>query len=237
MIKIAIADDSEEFLQDVKNLVKAQMEKVSCSFQVKAYLKPYNLLSSLADGDRFDIYILDVEMPEISGIEVAKVIREFQPVTAIIFLTSYLEYAAEGYTVNALRYVLKERMADTLPEAMETALKALADADKNCLLVSFYSNVTRVPYKDIIYVRKNYRSLQIVTAAQGTLSDNRGIKELFDKINDPRFAFTERGCFINLDFARAIDGSWMVMKNGERLPISRPMMPKVKETILRLWSE
>lgn len=235
MTKIAIVDDNETTLCEVEKLTKGYMETANYSFQIKQYSKPLALLSSIIDGDRFDIYILDVEMPGSSGIDVAEVIRKFQSMAVIIFLSSYLEYATKGYTVYALRYILKSRMSEELPEALEVALKSLAEADNSCLMVSHYSNVTRVLYKDIIYVRKNYRSLQIVTTEQGSLSDNRGIKELFENLNDPRFTFTDRSCFINLNFARAIDGNWMVMKNGERLPISRPMMPKVKDAIMRLW--
>ncbi|ANU55637.1 response regulator transcription factor [Acutalibacter muris] len=235
MTKIAIVDDNEVILNEVEDLTKKYMETASHSFQIKAYTKSLALISSIIDGDRFDIYVLDVDMPGSNGMDVAEVIRKVQPLAIIIFLTSYLEYATKGYTVKALRYILKNRMAEDLPEALETALTSLAKADKLCFLVSHYSNVTRVPYNDIIYVRKSYRSLQIVTTEQGSLSDNRGIKELFESINDPRFVFTDRSCFINLDFARAIDGNWMVMKNRERLPISRPMMPKVKEAIMRLW--
>lgn len=235
MTKVAIVDDNEVILREVEDLTKKYMETASYSFQIKTYIKPLALISSIIDGDRFDIYVLDVEMPGSNGMDVAEVIRKFQPVAIIIFLTSYLEYATKGYAVKALRYILKNKMAEELPEALETALKSLTNSDKLCLMVSRYSNVTRVLYNDIIYVRKNYRSLQIVTSEQGSLSDNRGIKEIFESINDPRFVFTDRSCFINLNFARAIDGNWMVMKNGERLPISRPMMPKVKDAIMRLW--
>lgn len=235
MIKIAIVDDSEVILHDVEELTRRYMETANYSFQAKTYTKPLALISSVIDGNRFDLYVLDVEMPGANGLEVAQVIRKFQPLAAVIFLTSFLEYATKGYTVDALRYILKDKVAEELPEALEAALKSLADADHSSLTVSHYSNITRVLYKDIIYVRKNYRSLQIVTTEQGQLSDNRGIKELFEVLNDSRFTFTDRSCFINLNFARAIDGNWMVMKNGERLPISRPMMPKVKEAIMSLW--
>lgn len=235
MIKIAIADDSEAFLREAERLVKKYMETSACTFQITSYPEPLALTASIAEGERFDIYLLDIEMPGANGIDVAGEIRQFQPVAVIIFLTAYIEYAAKGYTVYALRYILKSKMAEELPEALEAALSALANADNACLTLSRYNNITRIFYRDIVYVRKDSRSLRIVTTEQGSLSDSRGIKELFETLHDPRFTFTDRSCFVNLDFARAIDGNWMVMKNGERLPVSRPMMPKVKEAIMGLW--
>ncbi len=235
MTKIAIVDDSQELLDKVKCLVKSYMGTAGRLFRVWCCTNPAALVSSILDGDRFDIYILDVDMPESNGIEVARAIRKYQPVAAVIFLTSYLEYATNGYTVHALRYILKHNMATELPEAIKEALRSLDDANSACLMVSHYNNITRILHKDIMYVRKEHRSLQIFTTEQGVVSDSRGIKEVFDLLHNPAFAFIERSCFINLNFARAMEGCWMVMKQGERLPISRPMLPKVKDTIMRLW--
>lgn len=234
MIKIAIADDSAELLREAERLVKKYMETSPCAVQIKSFTEPLILRAAVTDGECFDIYLLDVEMPGVNGMDLAGEIRRAQPAAVIIFLTAYIEYAAKGYTVRALRYILKPRMAEELPEALAAALEALSGADNACLTLSRYNNITRIFYRDIIYVRKDARCVRIVTTEQGALPDNRGIKELFEALHDARFTFTDRSCFVNLDFARAIDGNWMVMKNGERLPISRPMMPKVKEAIMGL---
>ena len=79
--------------------------------------------------------------------------------------------------------------------------------------------------------------MQIITSNQGVIKDNRGIKELFDILNDPRFIFVDRSYFVNLDYAKELCGNSIIMLNGEALPISRPMMPKVKEAILSLWGD
>lgn len=75
------------------------------------------------------------------------------------------------------------------------------------------------------------------TSNQGVIKDNRGIKELFDILNDPRFIFVDRSYFVNLDYAKELCGNSIIMLNGEALPVSRPMMPKVKEAILSLWGD
>ena len=73
------------------------------------------------------------------------------------------------------------------------------------------------------------------TANQGNFKDNRGIKELFSEIDDPRFIFTDRAYFVNLDYVQELDGSWLVLNNEDRVPISRPMMPNVKKAMIALW--
>ena len=180
MLKFAIVDDDQKTLKRVEDFARAYMQNANDSFQIKSFTKSINLISSILDGDRFDVITLDVEMPGSSGIETAEVIRKLQPVSVIIFLTSYLQYAPKGYPVHALRYILKEKMEEELPEALGKALENLAEMDHSCLMVTHYGNVTRVRHKDIIYVRKDFRSVRIVTTEQGSLQDKRGIKALFD---------------------------------------------------------
>ncbi len=235
MVNIALCDDDKEILLEINRHILTFMENASVSAATKTFTSGEVLAASVSDGDRFDIYILDVEMSDMDGFAVAKKVRQYQPNAIVIFLTLHPEQARDGYKVNALRYIAKLELAEALPEALEEALEALKQADKQCLLIQHYNNFTRVLYQDIMYVRKSRRCVLITTTRQGNIQDNRGLKELFEQIDDPRFTFTERSCFINLDYARGIDGYWMVLKNGERLPISRPMLPKVKEAIINLW--
>lgn len=237
MVNIVLCDDDKEILLEINRHILSYMEKTNVSAAIKTFTSGEVLAASVADTDRFDIYILDVEMPDMDGFAVAREVRRYQPNAVVIFITSHLEQAKEGYKVNALRYISKLELAEALPEALEEAFQALQQADKQCLLVQHYSNFTRILYQDIMYVRKSRRCVLITTTRQGDIQDNRGLKELFEEIGDPRFTFTERSCFINLDYARKIDGYWMELKNGERLPISRPMLPKVKEAIMNLWGK
>ena len=120
-------------------------------------------------------------------------------------------------------------------EALEQALATLEKTDTHSIMVQHYQNYTRILHKDILYVQKMQRSIQIVTDRQGNFKDNRGIKELFSEIDDPRFIFTDRAYFVNLDYVQELDGSWLVLNNEDRVPISRPMMPNVKKAMIALW--
>lgn len=156
------------------------------------------------------------------------------PTQALFFLTSHFEFADEGYKVRALRYVQKLKYQQDLPEALSEACLSLERADTKSLAVLHYGNLTRVLFRDIIYIQKAHRSLSIYTTEQGMIQDNRGLKELYGVLNDSRFIFTDRSYLVNIDFARQIEGYWMILKGGKKVPISRPMMPSVKQAIIRL---
>ena len=67
------------------------------------------------------------------------------------------------------------------------------------------------------------------------IRDNHGLQELMDQLHDERFIRIERSYFVNIDYVLQVSGAELILKNGERLPISRKLMAQVKGRILALW--
>lgn len=86
-----------------------------------------------------------------------------------------------------------------------------------------------------MYVHRVLRSLEIVTNHMGTIRDNHGLQELMEQLHDDRFIRVERSYFVNIDFVLQVSGAELILKNGERLPISRKLLAQVKGRILSLW--
>ncbi len=98
-----------------------------------------------------------------------------------------------------------------------------------------YGNITRIPYRDILYVRHIGRYSHIVTKTGPLFQDDRGIKKLFAVLQDERFLFIDRGAFINLDYIKRLEKGQAVMMNGDTLAISRRLLPQVKLAINRYY--
>ena len=142
MIKIALCDDDSPFVSKITGLIQSLLQNSTDSPVITTYINPTALMDAISDGERYDVYILDVEMPEQNGLEVAKHIRQFQPNAALLFLSSHLNYATEGYKVQALRYVPKLDLENALPEALEQALATLEKTDTRSIMVQHYQNYT-----------------------------------------------------------------------------------------------
>ena len=102
MIKVAICDDEKEYIDKISKIV-SDIEDV----KIYTYDSGYKILNIL---EEFDIFILDIEMPGISGMNLAHIIREKRKEAIIIFLTNYDSYVFDGYEVGAFRYLSKVRM-------------------------------------------------------------------------------------------------------------------------------
>ena len=234
MIHVALCDDDPHFLKQLRQATAQWFTERQIIFSAIEFSSAKHLLDSVKETS-YDVFFLDIEMPEVDGMQLAKLIRETLPDSIIIFLTSHDEFAPDGYRVQALRYLSKQTWKKFLSEALDAATAQVEKQGTGSLTVSHYGNIQRIPHRDILYIRHISRYCEIALKAGETIQDDRGIKKLFEIIGDGRFIFIDRGAFINLDYLQKIENGQAVMTNGHSLPISRRLLPQVKLTINRYY--
>jgi len=143
--------------------------------------------------------------------------------------------ATMGYKSKALRYIIKVNMERDIEEALDSALNELSAISEKTITLHRYNDYWHISYYDIISVTRISRQLIIDTNSRGELTDGRGIKDLFNLLNDNRFLFIDRSCFVNIDYIAGINGNSLQLKNGKELPISRRSMQNVKKTLIEYW--
>lgn len=237
MIRIALCDDNkEDMLQLHQKIIEWYRENSkNQSVSITEYSDSVYLSSVIDAGDSHDVFFLDVEMQKVDGFQLADKIRNKLPAAIIVFLTSHSELAPDGYKFRALRYVSKLVLSQKLPEALEAVQKEFSALESGYLVVPHYTDALRIPYNEILYVQHILRSSQIYTLRQGVIKDNRGLKTIYSVIGDKRFIYIDRSTFVNIDFIRELKGNEIILRTGESLAISRPMLANVKETIVRMW--
>lgn len=237
MIRIALCDDNkEDMLQLHQKIIEWYRENSkNQSVSITEYSDSVYLSSVIDAGDSHDVFFLDVEMPKVDGFQLADKIRNKLPAAIIVFLTSHSELAPDGYKFRALRYVSKLVLSQKLPEALEAVQKEFSALESGYLVVPHYTDALRIPYNEILYVQHILRSSRIYTLRQGVIKDNRGLKTIYSVIGDKRFIYIDRSTFVNIDFIRELKGNEIILRTGESLAISRPMLANVKETIVRMW--
>lgn len=237
MIRIALCDDNkEDMLQLHQKIIEWYRENSkNQSVSITEYSDSVYLSSVIDAGDSHDVFFLDVEMPKVDGFQLADKIRNKLPAAIIVFLTSHSELAPDGYKFRALRYVSKLVLSQKLPKALEAVQKEFSALESGYLVVPHYTDALRIPYNEILYVQHILRSSQIYTLRQGVIKDNRGLKTIYSVIGDKRFIYIDRSTFVNIDFIRELKGNEIILRTGESLAISRPMLANVKETIVRMW--
>ena len=202
---------------------------------IHSYVSSKQLLFDLEDIAKADLYILDIDMPEINGVDIADRIREVRTNAIVYFYTSHAEYAFEGYRVEARRFLLKDGDEKLFEEAILYACQKQLDLYEDSITVTWFRDIIRIPIADIIYVKKEQRHTMIYTQSQGQVQCQSNIKDLHKKIDRPYFLFIDRGVFINLDFVRRTDENTVTLFGNTILYISRNRIREVKENIARYF--
>lgn len=182
-----------------------------------------------------DIYILDVDMPVMSGLELARLIHAIDMNIPIIFLTAHPEYASLAFKVQAFRYVSKMQMEHELLEAVDSAIQYREKLYKfSCLTVKSDGNCFRIPYDQILYAKKAGKNIELHTLYRSFLYRD-DMKRLLGVLNDSRFAQIDRGCMVNLDFVEGYTEHFVRITGMPELCVSRRMLPDFKRAFAKRW--
>ncbi len=122
-MKIAICDDEQIF----RDTLYKKLVKYNKTFEIKEFRTGRELIDSRI---KFDIIFLDIEMPELNGMDTAKKLRKLSVGSIIIFLTSHIECIQDAFKVKAFRFLSKPVQEDALNEALEEAEKEIVGQEK-----------------------------------------------------------------------------------------------------------
>lgn len=221
VVKIAICDDDEAAVALHEKIVKTSLQAQGIGYEITTYTQSRNLLYDITDDDFFyDLILLDIEMPGISGMEIPQQIKGFLPNVRIIFVTSHTEYAIDAFELSIFRYVPKNNLEVKLTAAVTDAAKLIDLEAGQEYTIQTANRMEKIPYKDIFYIQRNGQNASIVSGI-GTSKVRKSLQQVFDELNAPEFIFVDRGCIVNIVHIMKVSDGEVVLKNGERLPISR----------------
>ncbi len=235
VIRIAICDDEEKTVALHEKIVTDSLQTQGIGCEITAYTQSRNLLYDITDdGFFFDLILLDIEMPGISGMEIPQQIKGFLPNIKIIFVTSHTEYAIDAFELSIFRYVPKNNLEAKLTAAVIDAASLIELETGQEYMIQTSNRLERIPYKEIYYIQRDGKNASIVSSA-GVSKVRKSLQQVFDELDAPEFIFIGRGYIVNIIQIMKISDSMALLKNGERLPISRSHLQEVKQQINRFW--
>lgn len=229
MLLIAVCDDIPLECADIAKQIETILKQSNTDFIIKKFFGGLELIQS---RESFDIIFLDIKMPNINGMELAKQIRKQGRQSLIIFITSASEYVFDAFDVEAFQYLLKPIQTDKLKNVLEKATKKMQiDANIDFLMISANRQIQKVFLKDILYIESIGRIAKI-HCNNGTLETYEQIGILEDKLSD-KFFFRCHKCFlVNLNFVDAFNKTEVCLENGEKIMLAKRRYEDFQKAIL-----
>lgn len=224
-MRIAVCDDEERFLTDIKDHIYEIYN--SMDVVVDCFTSGKNLINSF-DKQSYDLVFLDIEMPEIDGLTLAKMLREKSNELNIVFLTGHIEYALEGYEVNALRYLTKPVKKDKMLEVLHYVSEKLTKNHK--LKIRVDGEDTFIDVNDIIYFEAQNQYIMIYTKT-GEYLVRYNISDYENELVKDGFFRTHRSYLVNLSKVKKIGKAEVIMEGDKEVPVSRNTVKVLKEAL------
>lgn len=229
MIRIAIVDDDEQYLSEVRNYIELYAEESGEVFQVTTFTDGMAFISDYKPV--YDIVFLDIEMPLIDGMSVARNLRKLDDEICIVFITKMQRYAIEGYEVNAVDFVVKPVKQFNFIDKLKKAIAFSRLHKEKEFIIKTGEGFTRVPVSRIRYVEKEKNYLLYHTD-KGELRERGTIENAELRLKDCGFSRCNSGCLVNLRNIQQMTQTEIVV-DGVKLPISRRRAKEIKSDMLR----
>lgn len=236
MLKIALVDDNTDFLLLLRKKVHTFFDGKNVLCEVRLFPNPEVFYFDLEEGFQYDICFLDIEMPQMNGLELARKIREAAQATYLIFITSYLQYAVEGYEVKAFSYIPKNLLEEKLEATLLGILGEMQKKVEKYYFVETNSRFERIEYQEIIYVYKNNKNAVFVLIDR-EVPVRKSLQEVYIQLDSSEFLCVERGYIVNIKHIVKLENKEITLRNGKRFQIGRTHMKEVKEAIHYFWRD
>ncbi len=229
MLRIAVCDDEKYYREKITELLKEELEKRELQDYV---IEEYGTGTELLSENHFlvhDIIFLDINMPEVNGIEIAEQIRKKRPRVVLVFITAFVDYALEGYKTEAIRFLLKDILEQSFPECIEAIIRKLSlQAFK--VKCNGKEGEQEIPVDRICYIESMAHKLLFhmagVEAQQYSAYDK--LDHMEEMLAGYGFLRIHKSYLVNIKCVEEIARYAVRLKNGRQLPIPRGKYQQVK---------
>mgnify|MGYP000668205954 CR=1 FL=1 len=195
MLHVAVVEDETEYRGLIQEMVGRYAKEYDLQIQTTAFPDGRELVQNY---QKFDILLMDIEMPHLNGMEAAQKIRGLDKEVVIVFITNMAQYAIKGYLVDALDYVLKPVSYFAFSQRIDRALVRMKKRDRKYLTIAVKGGMQKIDISQIYYVEVQDHDLIYYTAA-GKFRSKGTMNEVEDAVHSNTFFRCNRCYLVNLE--------------------------------------
>lgn len=233
-MRLAFCDDEAFFVNKISAAVNRYFSQRNVLCACDKFVSASKLLLA-CKTTTYDAVFLDVDMPEQNGIDTAAEIKKLLPQCAFIFVSAHIEYATQGYYVNAIRYVLKSHLEAVLPNCLDALLERMKPQAGEMILLVEGKDVRR-KLSDIIYFEgaQHYVAVHYFEQKSANELACAKLNDLEQQLKERGFLRIQKSLLVNLRYVCSIKNYIVTLRNGTQLKVSETNYATIRVKYL-LW--
>lgn len=238
MLKILICDDNNMFVKKLEHIVSKFFMQNEFPYSIECIQNQQEI--NELDPEKYNVFLLDVELGRENGIDLGKKIREVNPDATIVYISSYVSYSPAGYKVKAFDYILKDdpNFESSIFSCLNNVLIDIFAANET---ISFKIDreTTSFSLNHIVYFEGDKRRVIIHTKDNYTYTTYAKLSDIAEELSDKAFLRIQKSFIVNLKYVKRIVGYNVYMAGGEILKTSTDPQTysNILKTFIRLRGE
>lgn len=229
MYRIAICDDEQSSAAEAAELLeKYRSVHLRTEMSVDIFYTSLDLLDAM-EKEPYDIYLLDIYIDKLNGIEIAEAIRKRDEKGQIIFMTSSNAFYKDAFRIHAVHYLEKPILGEEFFDAMD---RVCMEEEIRFLTVRQSGEVHKIPLEEIIYIESEDHYKRIVTGSDSFFVRNT-MQGLMEDISEEYFHALGMKTIINLKKVLRINKDTITMEDGAEFSVPRGTYRQLSELILK----
>ncbi|MDR2022364.1 MAG: LytTR family DNA-binding domain-containing protein [Hungatella sp.] len=219
-MNIAICEDSMQMLGKLEMLVYECYNGDDRQFTCDTFLSGEEMLNSISkDHTQYQIYILDIEMKAINGLETASMIRKTDQNAAIIFVTSHSELMQEAFDVLAFHYLIKPINEEKAKQVILRAIEAQSQR-KTTFHYKVKKKISTLCFEQIEYF-ESYKRKIYIHLTDGADEYYGKLKDVLGQAGAGGFVQVHNSYVVNMDYIKFTDALHVILRSGAKIPITK----------------
>ena len=219
-MKITVLEDEKSVSDSIVEFIRRYFREKGIGLpSISVYDNGYDLIEAYSMDA--DVLFMDIQLPDISGIDVARKIREKDKNVIIVFVTNLAQYAIKGYEVNAFDFILKPIDYQGFRMKLERILTELDHFQNNAYIdLRNKEGIIRIPVDSLLYLEVISHDI-VFHAINDTYTIRGALKDYTTILSDHYFLLCNKGYLVNLSHVRKIDKVFAYLSDGSKLLISK----------------